>query len=184
MGQHDWEAAQAARAFTAKQLQAAHPHLVAAGDKLTTAAKNIRIELKRAFPTVKFAVKTWRFSMGNSISVHWTDGPTSDQVEEIANRYESGSFDGQTDCYNYENSAWKDAFGEGKYVSATRHYSDNMVAGAIRRTVAKLGGMPIVPSVEDYRQGRTWNVKTTGGCDFERELNVALSRHTYCLAQA
>ena len=183
----NYEAKQAARAFAAKQLQQANPHLIANdGNSLVIAAKNIRIELKRAFPAVAFRVTTKRFSMGNSISVKWIDGPTSEQVDRIINKYSAGSFDGMTDCYNYESNAWTEAFGSGKYVSSYRDFSDKMLAAVIGRVCRNLGGVDrsIEQAIDDWKKGNLWNVRTSGGCDLSREINVALSRHTYCVAKA
>ena len=43
-----------------------------ARDSLVTAAKNIRLQLADRFPGVRFAVKTKRYSGGDSINVAWT----------------------------------------------------------------------------------------------------------------
>lgn len=180
-----WEAKQAAIAFAAKQLQAANPHLIPnTGNSLVIAAKNIRIELARAFPGVTFSVKTSRFSMGNSINVRWTDGPTSYQVDEIIGRYQAGSFDGMTDSYSYrDDQAFPTAFGEAKYVHSSRDHSDKMLASVIARVCRHLGGVDrsIEQCVADWKRGGLWNVKTEGGCDLSREISIALSRHTYCI---
>jgi Large polyvalent protein associated domain 29 len=181
----DYEARQAARAFTAKQLQAAHPHLIPVSDKnnsLVAAGKNMRIELAAAFPGVKFSVRSSRFSGGDSIDVTWTDGPTGDQVDSIVGKYSAGSFDGMTDCYNYEHSAWCDAFGDAKYVHSTREFSDRLLGSALAR-VAKYWGAEPAPTVDDYRAGRLWNVKANCS-DFQREFWHALSRHTCCVGHA
>jgi hypothetical protein len=117
MNAGDWEAKQAVRAAAARALQRAHPRLVPVSDKvdsLVAAAKNIRIELARAFPSIEFKVRSKRFSMGDDIRVSWADGPTSAQVDAIINRYRAGTFDGMTDSYDYEHSAWTDAFGDAK----------------------------------------------------------------------
>jgi hypothetical protein len=131
----DYKAVQAARSFAANALGQAYPHLIRASENtssLIAATKNIRIELKAAFPGVKFSVKSERFSMGNAIRISWTDGPTSAQVEEITRRYEAGDFDGMTDCYNYrKDHAWTDAFGSGKYITMSREYSPELVQRAI-----------------------------------------------------
>lgn len=179
-----WEAQKAARTFAAQALIQTHPHLVPAGDSLTTAAKNIRIELKRAFPAVKFSVKTERYSGGDSIRVRWVDGPTSDQVERIINRYEGGSFDGMTDSYNHRNDhAWTDAFGEAKYIFADREHSEKAVLSAARRVKNKLGG--IEESIEEiaalWNKGDCYRIKQSGGCDVARAMTQAISKHTYCV---
>lgn len=144
------------------------------GNSLVSAAKNIRIELKRAFPGVKFSVKTERFSMGDAARVSWEDGPNSAQVEEIISKYEAGSFDGSTDCYNYDRSVFKEIFGDAKYVSASRKYSDSLVASAIEATMKRYGGDPI--TVEDYNMGRAWRWMNSGGVDLGRELSVYLQK--------
>jgi hypothetical protein len=41
-------------------------------------AANIRKELKRVFPSVKFSVTSDSFSGGNSIHIGWTDGPLTE----------------------------------------------------------------------------------------------------------
>lgn len=144
-------------------------------------ARNIKTELKRAFPSVKFSVRTSRGSMCSSIDVSWTDGPASDQVKAITGKYELGRFDGMTDSYDYERSAWTEAFGGVRYVFEHRDYSDALIAGCIRRTFNRLGGLDKAPSVEDYRMGRIHGLMTSGGCDFSRELSTAISRHTCTL---
>jgi len=138
----DFKAKEAARASTAAALAAAFPHLVPIGgkvDPLNAAAKNIRIELKLAFPGIKFSVKSSRFSMGDSIDVSWTDGPNCAQVNAIVCRYKAGSFDGMTDCYEYSRSAWTDAFGDTKYLHTSRTNSDIALSSAARTVRARRG---------------------------------------------
>ena len=47
----------------------------------TETAKIIRQELAKAFPGIKFSVKSKSYSGGSSIDVGWTDGPTPKMVE-------------------------------------------------------------------------------------------------------
>lgn len=69
-------------------------------------AKLVRQALKANFPQVRFSVRSNTYSGGASIDVHWTDGPTEDQVDAVAGRYEGAGFDGMIDlkysCYHYE----------------------------------------------------------------------------------
>lgn len=178
-----YESKQAAINFAAEQLQAANPHLVKNdGNSLVTAAKNIRIELARAFPGVKFSVKSDRFSGGDAIRINWTDGPQTVQVEEIANRYEAGSFDGMTDSYTYRSDrAFTTAFGDAKYVQTNRNYSDKLVASAIRLVNAKFGTSV---TVEEWKTGRAWNVRSPEGVDVASHISRALSRRTCALNKA
>ena len=165
-----------------ENLKAAHPHLTQ-GSGFVVAAKNIRTELKRAFPGVKFSVRSDSYAGGNAVRISWTDGPTSEQVEKIADKYSGGSFDGMTDCYNHRRSPWTEVFGEAKYITQSRHDSDAAILSAARRVKAKLGG--ISESIEEiaaaYKAGAVYQIKQSGGCDVERHLNMAISRHTYCL---
>lgn len=161
----DWKSQQAARDFAAKQMQIAFPHLVP-GHGHVVAAKNMRIELQRAFPGVKFSVRSKSFSMGNDVRVSWTDGPSVAQVDAIINKYAGGSFDGMTDCYNYERGAWTDAFGEAKYVFSERAFSDKTIAGCIRTvwSVRFPGNLKDTaqPTVEQFRSGELYNAEVPG----------------------
>lgn len=189
----DYEAMQSARNSAAKALQAANPNLVpvsAKVDSLQAAGKNVRIELKRAFPGVKFSVKTSRYSMGCSLSVNWVDGPNADQVSAISGKYSGGSFNGSEDLYEYSRDAWTDAFGDAKYVSDRRDYSDKAVASAIRTVQAKYAGNLSARNineikVEDLRAGRLWNVEVMGNwsdyLSLQAIINRELARRTWAL---
>lgn len=88
------------------------------------AAANIKRELTRVFPGQKFSVKSEVFAGGDSVDVSWEDGPTWEEVEKIINKYQSGDFDGMTDCYNYRGkSAFRETHGDAKYVHANRRVS-------------------------------------------------------------
>lgn len=95
-----------------------------AGSKKTSqalGAANIRKELRKAFPGIKFRVRSDSFSMGNSIDVDWAMGPTAAEVREITSKYQEGHFDGMQDLYEYDReNVFCDLFGGAKYVSETR----------------------------------------------------------------
>ena len=84
-------------------------------------AKMIREALKELFPSVKFSVRSSNFSMGNSVDVSWTDGPVYDMVNNAINRFQSGDFDGMTDCYNYRQD--RPDHPTSKYVHSSREIS-------------------------------------------------------------
>lgn len=90
------------------------------------AAAAIKVELKAAFPGIKFSVTSDSFSMGDSVHIGWTDGPTSNEVENISKKYQYGHFDGMTDMYESSNS--RDDIPQSKYVSASRSISDELEA--------------------------------------------------------
>jgi hypothetical protein len=85
-------------------------------------AKAIREELKKAFPKIKFSVKSESFSMGNSVHINWFDGLTTKEVESITNKYQYGHFNGMEDIYENTNS--RDDIPQAKYVSCSRSMSD------------------------------------------------------------
>ena len=60
------------------------------------AAKNIRLQLRAAFPGTKFSVRNRDYG---SIDVSWSDGPTNAQVSAITAAYQAGRFDGMEDIY-------------------------------------------------------------------------------------
>lgn len=68
---------------------------------VTEAARHLRAALKSAFPGVKFSVRSSRYSMGCSIDVAWTDGPSRAAVAPVADRFQGKDFDGMTDSTSY-----------------------------------------------------------------------------------
>ena len=82
------------------RLAAEFPHLTQ-GDGGKIGAANIRKELRKAFPGVKFSVT----STYNSIHVKWTDGPTVKQVQAVTGRYEEGRYDGMQDLFVRDHDA-------------------------------------------------------------------------------
>jgi hypothetical protein len=136
-----------------------HPQLTPWPTKpnLSTAAlgaRNLRAELKKAFPTVKFSVTSEYYAGGCAIraevQLFQADGYTAQdarrmetQASAISMKFAYGTFDGMTDSYNYKNDpdtrAFQDAFGSAQYVSVTiriapEHKED---AELLRRAEAK-----------------------------------------------
>lgn len=164
-----------AREVERVKLKTDHPHLIVdEGNALITATKNMRIELKRAWPGIRFSIKSSRYTGGDSIRVRWTDGPTSKEVDSIVGKYKAGSFDGMTDCYEYDSTGWTRVFGDAQFVFTEREYSDALVAEAIDCVCNFYYGRERPFTVEDYRRGRIWSVHKNGA-DIGRELNIWLS---------
>lgn len=65
------------------------------------AAKAIKGDLKRAFPNIKFSVRSENYSMGDNVNISYTDGPKSADVDELVAKYRDGDFDGMIDLYEY-----------------------------------------------------------------------------------
>ena len=117
---------------------ARHPELerVPAGGYTSAkqAAKNIRLELKRAFPGIKFSVTSQVYTGGDSVDIGWELGPTTKEVEAITGKYQEGHFNGMEDIYEENrDNIWPDIFGGAKYVSENRHEGGalNIVAAAL-----------------------------------------------------
>lgn len=60
-------------------------------------AKLIRSALARAFAGMTFSVKTKTYAGGGSVDVRWTDGPTTSQVDRVAQQFSTRAFDGSID---------------------------------------------------------------------------------------
>lgn len=116
------------------------------------AARNIRKLLKLNFPGMKFEVTSQSYSGGNSVSVHWENGPTTAEVEKITGKFQAGSFDGMEDIYRYESSAFTDLFGEAKYVQEQRHVTDDKL-----REIADEMGYAGTPVVHGDIQGQDYH---------------------------
>ena len=67
------------------------------------AAKCIKNDLKKLYPKTKFSVASKIYSGGSSVNVRWEGGPTRKEVERHVRKYEYGTFDPMTDCYDYNN---------------------------------------------------------------------------------
>jgi len=93
------------------------------------AAQMIRADLKAAFPSVTFRVKSRGFSGGDAIDIDWTDGPNRAEVEAVVGKYEYGSFDGMQDLYEYTNVR-KD-IPQAKYVQTNRRVSSAATLAAV-----------------------------------------------------
>ncbi|MGB4060876.1 MAG: LPD29 domain-containing protein [Burkholderiaceae bacterium] len=115
------------------------------------AARNIRAELKRAFPGVKFSVK----SDYSSVGIRWTDGPTDAQVCEVVGRFDIGASDSQTDYFYTVRTAFSELFGGVQYLNTYRDTSDAFTAEAIAEfwaaEFAEVANAPAMPTPADWR---------------------------------
>lgn len=170
------EAAESARLFEEDKARmiAENPHLKPGQQNV---AANIRAELKRTWPGVKFSVRTSRSS---SIQIGWEDGPTQHEVDAVAGKFSNGRFDGMTDCYEHRRSPWTAAFGGTNYVLASREISDNLLERALdyvyRRLDANLKGVDR-PDINSLRSGAAAYVQIP-------HLELSLSEAVHAVARA
>ena len=80
-------------------------------------AKLIRAALKKAFPGVKFSVRSSVYSGGASIRVGWVDGPSTKAVEAVTGAYAGGGFDGMIDMA-YSKDSWLMPDGSAAFASS------------------------------------------------------------------
>lgn len=102
----------------------------------TEAARLLRTDLKKAFPTTKFSVRT---AHATSLYVRWNDGPTQTQVDRIGDRYASASFDSMADLTTYADSTHP-VTGErvhylSRYVTATREIGQEFAQQVLEHVV-------------------------------------------------
>ena len=109
-------------------------------------AQTIRKELKEKFPGVKFSVRSESFTGGNSIDIYYTNGVPEDEVRKLVNKYESGHFDGMTDCYNYYSNR---DYQTVKFVMVNRNIT-NDVREKTKIKIAKEYG------IEDINNNQEW----------------------------
>lgn len=101
------------------------------------AVKNIRTELKAAFPGVRFSVRNRDHG---SIDITWTDGPTEGRVKEVTDKYEAGVTD-MDDGGEYCPSPWIHVFGGADFVFTSRTHSNPHIARAIDALFASHDGL-------------------------------------------
>lgn len=83
-------------------------------ESATETAKKIRKELKNRFPGVKFSVKSKTHSYSSAVYIDWTNGPSRDEVNLLAQKFDSSTFDGMADMstshgYMYEGQLYNGA---------------------------------------------------------------------------
>jgi len=148
----------------------------------TETAKIIRQELAKAFPGIKFSVKSKSYSGGSSVSVGWTDGPTPKMVEKVAGQFSGASFDPMIDLKSYHHSEWNGEvvhFGP-DYVNCNRDHSDEFLQKVAVKT-AKEWGFD-VSSILINRWGYAddgMNARPGGGCFSIAELIYKSARKTF-----
>jgi hypothetical protein len=102
---------------------------------VTDTAKLLRRALKAAHPGVKFSVRSSSYSGGASIRVGWTDGPTSQEVDQTAQLYRGATFDAMVDMKSYHSTLLADDAGNVRdvhfgadFIFTERDLSDEYIA--------------------------------------------------------
>jgi hypothetical protein len=123
-------------------------------------AKNVRKELKTAFPQTTFKVSSKGYNGGDQINIKWVDGPTTDKVEKISNKYK----DLETAEPNPNGSA--------KYVFTDRTLSDRSLNITSRKLQEKWDWL----SEEHGFEFPSWS---NGKCETNQSLHgISCAPHT------
>lgn len=112
------EKAEAERKAKAEAIQQ-YPHLNIVTEKYgggKLVAPNIRIELKKHFPKVKFSVT----SDHSSVTIKWEDGPSARQIREVTDKFKRGYWNGQNESYENVPTAFNQTFGAVQYIDTSR----------------------------------------------------------------
>ena len=137
-------------------------------------AKLVRKALKEAFPAIKFSVRSDTYSGGASIRVGWVDGPSTEQVEDVAGVFRGAYFDGMID---YQGTITSAINGEpvrfaADFIFFNRTYSDAALALACSAVATKYAGnikalAGTLSPVDDWpamwREGRLCGVEIIPG---------------------
>lgn len=93
---------------------------------VTDTAKLVREALKKAYPSVKFSVRSSSYAGGTSIDVSWKDGPREKDVEKVAKAFEGATFDGMIDLKSYHRSMLngQEVYFGADYVSCRREITN------------------------------------------------------------
>ena len=139
---------------------------------LVDTAKLVRKALKAAYPTVKFSVRTDRYSMGCSIDVTWSDGPTFTMVKPLLDAFCGTHFDGMTDSKHsitqeYEGEVVKF---EVDYVQGQRSISTAFMQQIAYKVAAQYH--VAIPEVEN--SGAKWGTGDHGSIVPSPEANVLI----------
>jgi hypothetical protein len=127
----------------------------------------IRKALKKAFPKTQFSVRISRYSMGSSVDVRWTNGPSQRLVGAVLAPFETKHFDGIDDSTRFT-SCWLTYGDEVRgakpieglsreiYFSFYLHTTRNWSPGFAQKLFAQVGRFYGVrpPMVQEYEPDR------------------------------
>lgn len=103
-----------------------YPHLTVNTDSDSKTTKaNLVAQLKKTFPGVKFSVRKRHH---DSYQIEWTDGPSTRQVDEVAEMFEDHATDITGDFRDFNPSNFNRVFGGFKYIFPERNKSEQVKA--------------------------------------------------------
>lgn len=142
-------------------------------------AKMIRKDLKVAFPATIFGVTMKRYSGGSSITVRWTDGPTSKDVAYVTDYYQAR---GGVDMSDYWSHRILVIGGEqvsfGGSISLVRHYSVAFYRRQLGLVAAKFGveTVEVTDSCGDAYAPDAWRIKIGHSFDLQSAIHQHIQK--------
>lgn len=111
------------------------------GSAHARASANLKMQLQMAFPSVTFSVTSDSYSMGDSVNVRWTDGPSEKQVSEIADHYQYSTYNYHADITESRKhgQGFRSWMGSTRYVSCSRKVSEAVAETVKAAIIAKFG---------------------------------------------
>ena len=146
-------------------------------------SKLIRKELKGAFPIIKFSVTSKSYSMGCSVKIRYSNGPTTAAIEAITNKYLQGHFNSSEDLY--ESTNYRSDIPLTKYVFIERDIDISINEKALTYIKEKVGGIDSNAGLNSYIQDRnlcvrefinrlTKDIDLSDGL-YEKDIDLALN---------
>lgn len=89
-------------------------------------AKQIRQDLKKAFPEIKFSVRSESFAGGDAINITYENGIPECKIEEVVEKYIAGHYNSMEDIYEYKKN--EDNIPRVKYLHVCRELSPDKQA--------------------------------------------------------
>lgn len=118
-------------------------------------AKEIRVELKKAFPQIKFTVRSSNFAGGNAVDIRYENGVPVKDIEKITDKYQYGHFNGMEDIYEYSNN--REDIAQAKYIMVQREISQE-IREAVKQEVAKKFGIVDSSDEQEWQKVfRSWS---------------------------
>ena len=118
-------------------------------------ARQLKKELTRVFPGVKFSVKSEYFSGGNAVNISWEDGPTKRLVESYTEKYKNSKFDGMTDSTIAVKISPELGCEGANYIGMARSLSRAREI-AIKKMIAKMGERERSAAFYEERHPEIW----------------------------
>ncbi|ELP5729209.1 hypothetical protein QTV44_002475 [Vibrio vulnificus] len=147
----------------------------------THVAVNVRKELKKHFPSVKFSVR----SSYSRVDVSWTDGATEPQIKELLNKYQIGHLSGCGCYHDTTYSPFNDVFGGVDSLFLHREFSEALIEKGIAHIANEYNCNGITMTPEQYNKGSLYAIYPHDFADsrnYGEDLQTLLRQYLFTLS--